>query len=41
MKRCGTSLHQELLEKLFIEPFKDSVNEFCDPKNIYRASKWT
>ena len=40
MKRCGTSLHQEILEKLLIEPLKDSANEFCDPNNIYRASKW-
>lgn len=41
MKRCGTSLHQEVLEKLLIEPLKDSANDFCDPKNMYRASKWT
>lgn len=41
MKRCGTIFHQELLEKLIIEPLKDSANDFCDPKNPYRPSKST
>lgn len=40
MRRCGAEMHVEIAKRVFIEPWQQSIKEFCDSKGTIRSSKF-
>ena len=38
MRRCGAEMHVEIAKRVFLEPWQQSIREFCDSKGTIRPS---